>query len=192
MLLLDGIRVLDFGRYIAGPFCAALLGDLGADVIRVERVGGGEDRFVGAVAPDGSGPMYLQVNRGKRSLTLDPRSPSGREIVARLVTTADVVVANLPERGLRAIGLDEDSLRAHRADVVLTAISAFGWEGPHADRVGFDGVAQVMSGAAHLTGRPGDPTKLYAPWVDVMTATNAAMGTLAALWRREQIGRAHV
>lgn len=192
MQLLDGIRVLDFGRYIAGPFCAALLADLGADVIRIERVGGGEDRFVGPVAPDGSGPMYLQVNRGKRSLTLDPRSEAGREVVARLVPTADVVVANLPREGLTSMGLDEVSLRAVRADIVLTAVSAFGWDGPHADRVGFDGVAQVMSGAAHLTGRPGDPTKFYAPWVDVLTATNAAMGTLAALWRRERTGEGQV
>ncbi len=188
MRLLDGIRVLDFGRYIAGPFCGALLADLGADVIRIERVGGGEDRFVAPIAPDGSGPMYLQVNRGKRSVTLDPRRDAGREVVERLVPTADVVIANLPLRGLEAMGLDEASLRALRADIVLTAVSAFGWDGPHADRVGFDGIAQVMSGAAHLTGRPGDPTKLYAPWVDVLTATNAAMGTLAALWQRERTG----
>ncbi|MEM8903415.1 MAG: CoA transferase [Actinomycetota bacterium] len=192
MRLLDGIRVLDFGRYIAGPFCGALLADLGADVIRVERVGGGEDRFVGAVARDGSGPMYLQTNRGKRSLTLDPRSEAGREVVARLVPTADVVIANVPHRGLVSMGLDEASLRALRPDIVLTAVSAFGWEGRHADRVGFDGVAQVMSGAAYLTGRPGDPTKLYAPWVDVLTATNAALGTLAALWQRERTGQGQV
>jgi crotonobetainyl-CoA:carnitine CoA-transferase CaiB-like acyl-CoA transferase len=192
MQLLTGVRVLDFGRYIAGPFAAALLGDLGADVIRIERVGGGEDRFVGPVAPDGSGPMFLQVNRGKRSVTLDPTSDDGREVVRRLVPTADVVVANLPLRGLEAMGLDEPSLRALRPDVVLTAVSAFGWEGPDADRVGFDGIAQVMSGGAYLTGRPGDPTKFYSPWVDFLTATNAAFGTLAALWHRERTGEGQV
>ncbi|MEM9606648.1 MAG: CoA transferase [Actinomycetota bacterium] len=192
MELLAGVRILDFGRYIAGPFCAALLGDLGAEVIRVERVGGGEDRFVGRIAEDGSGPMFLQVNRGKRSLTLDPSSEEGREVVRRLVPTADVVVANLPRRGLRALGLDIESLRALRADVILTAISTFGNDGPDADRVGFDGIAQVMSGGAYLTGRPGDPTKFYSPWVDFLTATNAAYGTLAALWHRERTGEGQV
>src|SRR5687768_18480015 len=94
--LLDGIRVLDFGRYIAGPYCAALLADLGADVIRVERRGGGEDRWVAPVGDDGVGAMFLVMNRNKRAMTLDPSSPKGREVVRKLVATADVVVANLP------------------------------------------------------------------------------------------------
>src|SRR5213076_2201893 len=100
--VLDGIRVLDFGRYIAGPFCAALLGDLGAEVIRIERLGGGEDRGIipvgtgPAMGPDrGGGALCLAMNRNKRGMTLDPASPRGREIVRKLVATADVVVANL-------------------------------------------------------------------------------------------------
>ncbi|MBE0595264.1 MAG: CoA transferase, partial [Gemmatimonadales bacterium] len=93
---LAGIQVLDFGRYIAGPYCAALLAELGADVIRIDKRGGSEDRFVGPVSETGEGALFLQMNRNKRSLTLDPTSPEGREIVRRLVERADVVVANLP------------------------------------------------------------------------------------------------
>src|SRR4030095_14211147 len=92
--VLAGIRVLDFGRYIAGPYCAALLADLGADVIRIERIGGGEERWVAPVCPDGGGAIFLAMNRNKRAMTLDPACPEGREIVRKLVATADVVVAN--------------------------------------------------------------------------------------------------
>src|SRR5260221_791866 len=120
--VLDGIRVLDFGRYIAGPFCAALLADLGAEVIRIERIGGGEDRFfipVGA-GEDGGGAMFLAMNRNKRGMTLDPASPKGREIVRKLVATADVVVANLPPAVLRSLALDLDSLRPTKAAILPT------------------------------------------------------------------------
>ena len=96
MGIFRGIRVLDFGRYVAGPWCAALLGDLGAEVIRIEKRGGSEDRFVGPVADGGEGALFLQINRNKKSMTLDPATPAGREITRRLIATADVVVANLP------------------------------------------------------------------------------------------------
>src|SRR5207237_10796427 len=112
--VLDGIRILDFGRYIAGPFCAALLGDLGAEVIRIERIGGGEDRGmipVGA-GEDAGGAMFLAMNRNKRGMTLDPAAPKGREIVRKLVAAADIVVANLPPSVLRSLALDLDSLRS--------------------------------------------------------------------------------
>ena len=99
--VLAGIRVLDIGRYIAGPFCAALLGDLGADVVRVERVDGGEDRWVTPVALSGEGALFMQVNRNKRSLALDIGSPQGLEVLRRQIARADVVVANMPLRTLR-------------------------------------------------------------------------------------------
>src|SRR5580704_17605992 len=119
--VLDGIRVLDFGRYIAGPFCAALLGDLGAEVIRIERRGGAEDRGMIPVGtgPDGGGAMFLAMNRNKRGMTLDPAAPKGREIVRRLFATADVVVANLPPSVLRALTLDLDSVRQVKPDIIL-------------------------------------------------------------------------
>src|ERR1700758_1665393 len=168
--VLEGIRVLDFGRYIAGPFCAALLGDLGAEVIRIERIGGGEDRGmipVGAepaMAPfTGGGAMFLAMNRNKLGMTLDPAAPQGREIVKKLVATADVVVANLPPQVLRALALDLDSLRQVKSDIILTTVTGFGAGGPLSRKHGFDGIGQAMSGAAYLSGTPDQPITLQPP-----------------------------
>jgi len=187
--ILDGIRVLDFGRYIAGPYCAALLGDLGADVIRVERRGGGEDRWVAPVGPDGVGAMYLVMNRNKRAMTLAPACPEGREIVRKLVATADVVVANLPPEVLRSLALDLESLRHVKPDIILTTVTAFGAGGPWSHKHGFDGIGQTMSGGAYLTGTPEQPLRAAVPWVDCGTASLAAFGTLAALMERQKTGR---
>jgi crotonobetainyl-CoA:carnitine CoA-transferase CaiB-like acyl-CoA transferase len=187
--LLSGIRVLDFGRYIAGPYCAALLGEYGADVIRIEKRSGGEDRFIAPIAEGGEGGMFMQMNRNKRSLTLDPMNPEGREIVKRLVAGADVVVANLPEPALKAMGLDYPSLNAINPRIILVTSSAFGPSGPMAKNVGFDGVAQAMSGAIYMTGEPEQPYRAAVNWVDFGTALHCAMGTLAALMARQQTGR---
>src|SRR5579872_6659476 len=100
--MLKGIRVLDFGRYVAGPYCATLLGYLGAEVIRIERRGGGEDRYIAPVAAGGEGAVFFQTACNKKSLTLDPAKSEAREVIRRLVSTADVVVANLPAQQLRA------------------------------------------------------------------------------------------
>ncbi len=186
--VLDGIRVLDFGRYIAGPFCAALLGDLGADVIRVERVDGGEDRWVQPVTDDGMGAMFLQVNRNKRSLTLNPLKPEGREIVRRLVGSADIVVANLPPQTLVQMGLDYDTLRAIKADIILTTVNAWASGGPWSDKVGFDGLIQAASGNMYLSGTEEVPTRAFAPYVDFGTASLSALATMAALRHRDQTG----
>jgi len=187
--VLDGVRVLDFGRYIAGPYCATLLGDLGAEVIRIEKVKGSEDRYVLPVAETGEGAMFMLMNRNKLGMTLNPMRPEGREVVRKLVATADVVVANLPYETLQAMGLDYDSLKAIRPDIILTTVSAFGSEGPYAKRVGFDGIAQVMCGSVYLGGRPGDPIKSEAPWVDFGTASLSAFATMAALFERAKSGR---
>ena len=186
--VLDGVRVLDFGRYIAGPLCGALLGDMGADVIRVERVSGGDDRYQYPVTDGGEGACFLQMNRNKRGMTLNPMKPEGREVLARLVAHADVVVANLPADTLRAMGLDYASLQAIKPDIILTAISAFGEEGPYGNRVGFDGIGQVMCGATYLSGFDGQPTKSYASWVDVSTALFSTIGTLAAVHEKARTG----
>ena len=188
MGILDGIRVLDFGRYVAGPWCAALLGDLGAEVIRIEKCAGSEDRFVGPVADGGEGALFLQTNRNKRGMTLDPAKPAGREVVRRLLATADVVVANLPPQTLRALGLDWETVSRIRPSLVLTTVSAFGSGGPYEERLGFDGIGQAMSGAMYLSGHPGQPMKSYVPWVDFGTAGLAAFATVAALYERRSTG----
>ncbi len=136
--------------------------------------------------------MFLQMNRNKRGLTLDPMTETGRKIVRRLVATADVVVANLPPATLKAMGLDYESLAASKPDIILTTVSAFGHGGPYSERTGFDGVAQSMVGAAYLTGHPEEPVKSYAPWVDFGTASLSAFGTMAALMERAQSGRRQV
>jgi crotonobetainyl-CoA:carnitine CoA-transferase CaiB-like acyl-CoA transferase len=189
MGVLDGVRVLDFGRYIAGPYCAALLAELGADVIRIERVGGGEDRAVAPLTAAGDGALYLQMARNKRALTLEPGTPQGREVVRRLVATAQVVVANLPPAALAAIGLDYDALRAIKPDIILTTTSAFGTRGPWAERVGFDGVGQAMTGAPHMTGSPDEPMRAAVAYVDFGTALHSAYGTLAAIMEWKATGR---
>ena len=188
MGVLDGIRVLDFGRYVAGPYCATLLGYLGAEVIRVERRDGGEDRWIAPVTPQGEGAVFLQTGCNKRSLAVDVASDAGREIVRRLVATADVVVVNLPPAALASLGLDYDALRAEKPDIILATQTAFGDEGPYRDRGGFDGIGQAMSGAMYITGTPGAPAKAAAPYVDYSTAVLSAFGVLAALMHRARTG----
>ncbi|MFT3819285.1 MAG: CoA transferase [Rubrivivax sp.] len=188
MQVLKGIKVLDFGRFIAGPFCAALLADFGADVIRIDRVGGSEDRFIMPVTEHGEGAFFLQVNRNKRSLTLDLDGPEGREVVARLLRDTDVVIANMPPRTIASLGLDYESLRRIKPDIILTASSAFGTDPAVRDRVGFDGVGQAMSGAVHMTGLPDHPMKAMVPMVDFATAISCALGTVLALYERQRSG----
>jgi crotonobetainyl-CoA:carnitine CoA-transferase CaiB-like acyl-CoA transferase len=181
--------VLDFGRYVAGPYCAALLADFGADVIRIERPGGGEDRRIAPVVPEGEGALYFQMNRNKRSLTLDPRAPDATEVMRRLVSGADVVVVNVPDSALAKMGLDYVSLSAIRPDVILVNTSSFGPRGPWADRPGFDSVGQAMCGSAYLSG-PGDvPYRTPITWVDHATALYAAFGVMVALHERGRSGR---
>ena len=187
--VLSGLRVLDFGRYIAGPFCGMLLADLGADVIRVEKRQGSEDRYITPVTDTGDGALFLELNRNKRSLTLDPTPPEGRSVVKRLVATADVVIANLPAPSLTAMGLDYDTLKAIRPDIILATITAFGDGGPDGHRVGFDAVAQALSGAVYIGGRPGDPIKSYVPWADFGSAALVAFGIMAALLERQRSGK---
>ena len=186
--LLAGMRVLDFGRFIAGPYCAALLGDHGADVIRIERVEGGEDRCVPPVMATGEGGLYLQMNRNKRGLTLDLAGAEGRTIVQQLVKTADVVVANLPPATLKNLGLDWASIQALNPRTVLTVATAYGSRGPYAQQSGFDSIGQAMSGAMFMSGLPDAPVRAAVNYVDIATAQACAMGTLAALWARERSG----
>ena len=134
----------------------------------------------------------MQLARNKRCLTLNPMKPEGREIVKRLVATADVVVANLPPDTLEAMGLDYNSLRAIKPDIILTMISAFGRGGPYSNRVGFDGLGQAMSGNMYMSGTSEQPVKAYAPFIDFGTASLAAFGTMSALFERQKTGRGQI
>jgi crotonobetainyl-CoA:carnitine CoA-transferase CaiB-like acyl-CoA transferase len=188
MGVLDGIRVLDYGRFIAAPWCSALLADMGADVVRIEKREGGEDRWVQSVTEGGEGGTFLQCNRNKRSLTLDTTTDEGKEITRKLVARADIVVANMPAAGMRASGLDYDTLRAIKRDIILASATAYGEGGPYSDRIGFDGAGQVMSGAVYRQGLPDQPIRTVVPYADFGTALTMTIGVMMALYHRDRTG----
>ena len=185
---LDGIRVLDFGRYIAAPYCAAMLADQGAEVIRIDPPEGASDREVMPIGVEGRGSAYLQMNRNKKSLTLDYMAGEGRLILNHLIKISDIVIVNLPERALVKLGLDYESLRAINPNVILTTISAFAFSGKDRDRVGFDGMGQALSGAMYLSGSGERPMRAAVSYVDYATGASAAFATMAALAHRMLTG----
>jgi crotonobetainyl-CoA:carnitine CoA-transferase CaiB-like acyl-CoA transferase len=188
--------VIDFGRFIAGPYCGMLLADMGADVVRVDRRQGSEDRYTGPVTSPkkgaGEGGGFLSLNRNKRSITLDTSKQQSREIIQRLAKSADVVVANLPVAVMKKMGIDYDSLKAIKPDIILGRVSAFGPDGPYANRVGFDSVAQGMSGAMQLSGFPGAPVRSIVPFCDYGTALHTAFGIAMALIHRSKTGEGQI
>ncbi len=186
--VLKGVRILDFGRFIAAPWCSAILADMGADVIRVEKREGGEDRWVQPVADSGEGATFLQCNRNKRSMTLDSSTAEGAIITRQLVAHADVVIANMPDKGMRDNGLDYESLKAIKPDIILARATAYGTGGPYSDRVGFDGIGQVMSGGVYRSGMPDLPMRSAVPYVDFGTALTLAIGTMMALFHHRNTG----
>lgn len=187
---LCGIRVLDFGKYVTGPYAANILADLGADVIRIERPGGADDRFIIPItgAEGNVGGCYLNNNRNKRSLALDLTKPEGQAILSKLVHTADVVVANMPPPALAALKLDYESLSAAKPDIILALATAYGLDGPYSDRPGFDTVGQCMSGAVDLTGFPDAPVRSQAAYCDFGTSLYLVIGIFAALMDRAKTG----
>jgi crotonobetainyl-CoA:carnitine CoA-transferase CaiB-like acyl-CoA transferase len=191
--VLEGIKVLDFGRWIAGPYCAHILATLGADVIRVERPKGEDDRFLMPVTEHGEGAQFLQCNGGKRCLSLEMTSPEGRSVIRRLIEQADVVVANYSPSALKHFGLDYETLRGIKEDIILASATAYGTEGPMAERIGFDGVGQAVSGAIWLTGEPGQPYRAATAPIDFSTSLSLAYGVLAAIIGKIRTGKgAHV
>ncbi len=190
---LKDIRVLDFGQFIAGPYCANLLGALGADVIRVERFAGASDRTLLGFDDDETkdGALYSCVNTNKRSLALDLLAENSREITDKLLLRADIIVANMPGAILKMIGIDQDRLNKIGCDAILVTCSAFGGEGEQKEKLGFDGLGQALSGAMHMTGDNGDPRKAYVHYVDFFTAAMSAVGAVVALREREMGGLAH-
>ena len=198
---LGHIRVLDLSRVLAGPWCSQNLADLGADVIKIERPGAGDDTRAwgppyapGADgAPTGESAYYLSANRGKRSLTVDIASPDGQALLRELVLRSDVVLENFKVGHLKRYGLDYDSLRALKPDLVYCSITGFGQDGPYAHRAGYDFLIQGMGGLMSITGERDDqpgggPQKAGVAITDLMTGMYATVAVLAALTHRDRSG----
>jgi crotonobetainyl-CoA:carnitine CoA-transferase CaiB-like acyl-CoA transferase len=187
---LTGIRVLDLTRYLAGPFCSMLLADYGADVIKIESRRGREFRPPGATRDS---YFFLSSNRGKRSLTLDLRSPKGRELLLRLMPRFDVLVENFRPNVMAELGLAPETLSERFPRLVYCGISGFGVDGPYADRPGFDQIAQGMSGFMSLTGtQESGPTRAGIAISDLLGGIFAAHGISLALLARERTGRGQI
>jgi crotonobetainyl-CoA:carnitine CoA-transferase CaiB-like acyl-CoA transferase len=195
---LTGVRVLDLSRVLAGPWATQLLADLGADVIKVEKPGAGDDtRHWGPPWLEHEGEKvaayFLAANRGKRSVAIDFARPEGAALVRRMAADADVVVENFKVGGLRKFGLDADSLRAAHQRLIYASITGFGQDGPYARRAGYDYIIQAMGGLMSLTGLPdgepgGGPVRVGVAVADLFTGMYTANAILAALYRREQTG----
>tara|TARA_R110001606_G_scaffold13274_7_gene57925 strand:+ start:11189 stop:12412 length:1224 start_codon:yes stop_codon:yes gene_type:complete len=186
---LAGIRVLDLSRFVSGPYCAMLLGDMGAEVVKIERPGPGE--VARGIEPGVDGQSYYSfvVNRNKESLTLDYRKPAGRELLLELITEADVLVENFRPGVMEAMGCGWDTLKKINPRLVMARISGFGQDGPLANKQCFDSVAQAMSGLMDITGDPhGPPTLTGTTIIDYTSGMYAAMGVLAALNARHASG----
>lgn len=186
---LVGLRVLEISTMMAGPYAATLLGDLGADVIKVESPRGDDSRHLGP-SLGGERSAFLSLNRSKRGVVLDLHTAGAQEVFARLVATADIVITNVREPALSAMGLDYGSVRRHRDDVIWIGVTAFGADGPYAGRPGIDFLIQGYGGLLALTGEPdGDPVRVTVPLIDALTSTLVATAALAALRSRSVDGR---
>jgi len=186
---LVGIRVLDLGRFIACPFCGMLLADLGAEVIRVERSGGGQDRYLGLLAPTGDSYGFTNYNRNKKGISLNfERTEWGREILNELIKRSDVVIENFSPEAARALGITYDDLKKVKQDIIFADVSAFGPSGPYNHRLGFDQIAKAMSGAMAVSGFPGTPIREQTPHIDYLTATLTTVGVVSAIYHRERTG----
>jgi crotonobetainyl-CoA:carnitine CoA-transferase CaiB-like acyl-CoA transferase len=194
---LAGLRVLELARILAGPWAGQILADLGADVIKVERKGAGDDTrgwgppFVAGADGDHLGAAYFHgTNRGKRSIEVDFESEEGRRIVRKLAARSDVLIENFKVGGLAKFGLDYKSLAPDNPRLIYCSVTGFGQTGPHAQRPGYDLMAQGMAGMMDLTGNPdGEPMRAGVPVSDIFTGVYSAVGILAALARRQKTGQ---
>ena len=190
---LSGLRVLDLGRYIAGPYCGMMLGDLGADVLHIERPGKGEDARLVDPFQVGESYYHLSLNRNKRSVTLNLRSETGQEVLRKLAGEADVLIENFRAGTMEKMGCGWQELSELNPRLIMVRASGFGQDGPHAERVCTDTIAYAMSGLMDLTGFPDGPPVLWGTFaVDYVTGIYAAIGVLAALQHRLVSGRGQV
>src|SRR5271154_168390 len=189
---LSGVRVLDLARYQAGPRGGMILSDLGAEVIKIEKLGGEETRQSPPLVRGQS--IYFSVyNRGKKSLCLDMRAARGKEVFAALVKTADIVLQNFRPGVMDKMGFGYDRLRELKPDIILCSVSGFGQYGPYRERPAFDPLGQAMSGLMSLTGSPvGQPLGAATSLVDRYTSLHATIGALAALHHRDKTGEGQV
>jgi crotonobetainyl-CoA:carnitine CoA-transferase CaiB-like acyl-CoA transferase len=188
-LALDGIRVIDLSRVIAGPWCGALLADLGADVIKVEDPGGGDESRTWPPHKDGEAAAYLLFNRNKRGLQLDLKQPEAVEVVKALVASADVVVENFRTGTMESFGLGYDALDAINPRLIYCSVSAFGRTGPRKDSPGYEALMQAFSGIMSITGEPGgQPVRAGVSFLDLSTGILCALGVCAAVIQREKTG----
>ena len=200
---LEGIKVLDLSRVLAGPWCTQLLADLGAEVIKIERTGSGDDTRHWGPPWHGEGDQrvaayFLSCNRGKKSAAIDFARPEGAALVRQLASRADVVVENFKVGGLEKFGLDAKLLRAANPRLVYASITGFGQDGPYADRAGYDFIIQGMGGMMSVTGRADDapgggPMRVGVAVVDLFTGLYTCVAILSALYQREKTGEgAHI
>lgn len=188
--IFEGIRVLDFTRVLAGPYCTRLLADMGAEVIKVEQPGIGDDaRHFPYYLDQGDTGYYLQQNCGKKSISLDMKKKETIEILKKLVVVSDIVVENFRPGVMAKYGLDYNSLRLHKKDLIMCSISAFGQTGPYSPFVGNDLTTQAMSGFMDMTGHPdGPPTQVGTSIGDTIAGSHAFGAIASALYRRERTG----
>ncbi|WP_029558035.1 CaiB/BaiF CoA-transferase family protein [Xanthobacter sp. 91] len=193
---LAGLRVLELARILAGPWCGQLLADLGAEVIKVERPGGGDDTrtwgppfLKGADGADLGAAYFHSTNRGKRSVAVDFETEDGQKIIRDLARQSDVLIENFKVGGLKKYGLDYESLKKENPRLVYCSVTGFGQDGPYAPRAGYDFLVQGMGGIMDLTGAPdGEPQKVGVAFADIFTGLYATVGILAALRRRDETG----
>jgi crotonobetainyl-CoA:carnitine CoA-transferase CaiB-like acyl-CoA transferase len=188
-LALDGIKVIDLSRVIAGPWCGALLGDFGADVIKVEDTGSGDESRTWPPEIDGETAAYLLFNRNKRGMTLDLKAPEAVEVVKTLVGTSDVLIENFRTGTMESYGLGYEALAAVNPRLIYCSVSAFGRTGPRKDAPGYEALMQAFSGIMSITGEPGgQPVRAGVSFLDLSTGMLCAMGVCAALIQRERTG----
>ncbi len=185
---LKGIRVLDLGRHQAGPRCAQVLARMGAEVIKVERLGGEETRYHAPWVRKQSA-YWVQYNSGKKSLSIDLRKEEGKEVLRKLVKISDVLLQNFRPGTIAAMGFGYDVLKEINPRIIMVNVSAYGQFGPYSNQIGYDPIGQTMSGIAMVTGEEGmPPIRAGVPIIDRTTALHAAIGTLAAIHERESSG----
>ena len=187
---LDSVRVLDLSRVLAGPYCTMFIGDLGAEVVKVEQPGVGDDtRGWGPPFAGGESAYFLCVNRNKKSLTLDLKSPEGKDLLRRLAKTADVLIENFRPGTMERLGLGEKELRADNPRLIYASLSGFGADGPMRDWPGYDVIVQAWGGLMSITGMPaGEPVKVGVAIIDVVAGLMLGKSIVAALFAREKLG----